>query len=61
MLSRDCTVKVDQSNNMVKDRKTKKKAEAGVLHCSLCSLKNGNCSFFFKEHLLGQMFFILGN
>ena len=26
----------------------------GVLHCSLCSLcslKNGNCSFFFKEHL----------
>ena len=26
----------------------------GVPHCSLCSLcslKNGNCSFFFKEHL----------
>ena len=37
---------------------------SGVPHCSfcsLCSLKNGNCSFFFKEHLLGQMFFILGN
>ena len=34
---------------------------AGVLHCSLRSIKNGNCSFFFKEHLLGQMFFILGN
>ena len=32
-----------------------------VVSVSLCSLKNGICSFFLKEHLLGQIFFIFGN
>ena len=33
---------------------------AGVLHYSLCSIKNGNCSFFFKEHIFRQNVLYVG-